>query len=265
MRHLRSWQRFGVFVGLSLTILQGCEEPFSPVEQPPAAASAQYSYFPLHVGKYIEYQVDSIIFDFGLDGRTVRDTVRRQVREEVVDTLRDDTGALLYRIERTERLSDSSAPDVYRVWGATRTSGWALRQEENLRFIRLVFPMTLRTRWDGNRWIDPSLEVEVAGERIRPFVNWSYRVDSIDVPTQIGAFSFDSALVVTEVDYSNAIERRFSKVWYVRNIGLVRREQWILDSQYCNQVPPPSDCLTRPWELKGQKGYILRQTILRYN
>jgi hypothetical protein len=45
----------------------------------------------------------------------------------------------------------------------------------------------------------------------------------------------------------------------------VKREQWILDSQYCNQTPAPADCATRPWELKAEKGYILRQVVLAFN
>ncbi len=242
-----------------------CDDPFAPPEQPPIAPEMHHAYFPLEVGKYVEYQVDSIIFDFGPGGQTVRDTVNRQVREEVVDTFRDAVGQLFYRIERFERAADTAQWALRRVWAAARTPTQAIRQEENLRFLQLVFPLKPRTRWDGNRWIDPTLEVEIAGERIQPFVNWLYQVDSVDIPALIGPFRFDSVAVITEVDYTNAIERRLSRAWYAKNIGLARREQWILDSQYCNQTPPPADCLTHPWELKGQKGYILRQYILRYH
>ncbi|MCS7037491.1 MAG: hypothetical protein RMJ33_09340 [Saprospiraceae bacterium] len=252
-------------LGWVVCLLAACEDPFAPPERPPVAAETQHAYFPLRIGQYAEYRIDSIIFDFGPSGQTVRDTVRLQAREEVVDTFRDETGLLQYRIERYERPSDTVAWALRRVWAAARTTTQAIRQEENLRFLRLVFPLTPRMRWDGNRWIDPTQEIEVAGERLRPFVGWSYRADSVDVSAQIGTFRFDSVLVVTEVDYTNAIERRLSKAWYARHVGLVRREQWILDSQYCNQTPPPADCLTRPWELKGQKGYILRQTLLRYH
>ncbi len=245
--------------------LAACTDPFSPPEQPIAPAEAYHAYFPLRIGQYIEYETDSILFDFGPGGHTVRDTVHLQVREEIVDTFRDDTGLLLYRIERYERSSDTVAWSLRRVWAAARTTTQAIRQEENLRFLRLVFPLALRTRWDGNRWIDPTTEIEIAGERLRPFVGWNYRADSLHVAAQIGPFRFDSVIVVTEVDYTTAIERRFSRAWYARNVGLVRREQWILDSQYCNSSPPPTDCMTRPWELKGQKGYLLRQTLLRHN
>jgi hypothetical protein len=90
-------------------------------------------------------------------------------------------------------------------------------------------------------------------------------VDSIDVAASVGAFTFDSTLLVTEADETNIIERRLSQARYAKHVGLVWREQWILDSQYCNQTPPPADCDTRPWALKAEKGYILRQVVLEFN
>ena len=125
--------------------------------------------------------------------------------------------------------------------------------------------MDSRSNWDGNLWIDKEREIEIAGERIRPFKNWDYSVDSIDVICQIGQFTFDSTLVITEADDNNVIERRFSRAWYAKHIGLVKKEQWILDSQYCNQIPIPTDCTSIPWEQKAEKGYILRQVVLEYN
>jgi hypothetical protein len=100
---------------------------------------------------------------------------------------------------------------------------------------------------------------------MRPFINWGYEVDSIDIQAFVGPFSFDSTLLVTEADDSNIIEKRFSRARYAKHVGLVWREQWILDSQYCNQFPVPADCETLPWEQKAEKGYILRQTVISFN
>ena len=80
----------------------------------------------------------------------------------------------------------------------------------------------------------------------------------------VGDFSFDSTLIITEANYTDLIERRYSRAWYAKHVGLVQREQWILDSQYCAQTPTPADCQTRPWDLKAEKGYILRQVVIAY-
>lgn len=238
-------------------LVPGKHEPVDPGEQHP--------YFPLEIGKFIEYSVDSIVYDFAAGGGNVRDSAHLLVREEIVDTFRDNAGQLLYAIERSERSGATLPWQLRQVYSATRSATQAVRTENNLRFLKLVFPFDRRSAWDGNLWIDQYREIEVAGERIQPFVNWHYEVDSLDIPSQIGDFAFDSVLVVTEVDETNAIERRLSRVKYAKHIGVVYREQWILDSQYCNQIPPPANCLTKPWAEKAEKGYIMRQVITGHN
>lgn len=195
----------------------------------------------------------------------MRDSFRVFAREVITDTLRDNNGQLVYRTERFERENQTQPWQFVENIFASRTPTQAIRTENNLRFLKLVFPFDRSSNWDGNHWIDQYREIEVAGERIQPFVNWRYEVDSLDIPAQIGAFSFDSVLVVTEVDETNAIERRLSRVKYAKHVGIVFREQWILDSQYCNQIPPPADCLTKPWTEKAERGYILRQIMTNYN
>jgi hypothetical protein len=233
-------------------------------EPDPFDLAAQQRYFPLRIGQVVDYQCDSVVYDFAVGGGIARDSSTTWVREVVSDSLRDLTGALVWSIERYERRSDTTEWQLARIWTASLTATQAIRTEENLRFLRLIFPMDRRSEWDGNRWIDSNREIEVAGERMRPFANWRYEVDSIDIAQRIGAFEFDSVLVVTEVDETNVIERRLSRSKYATGVGLVWREQWILDSQYCNQTPPPTDCETRPWLEKAERGYVLRQTVVAY-
>ncbi len=248
---------------LGILLMTACSE--RQTLEPSPINTAQYAYFPLEMGKYVIYQVDSILFDFAPGGGTIKDSSTTFVREQVSDTIRDNTGQLLYTIERYER-SANTEPWIFKnVQTASRTATQAIRTENNWRYLKLVFPLNRRSEWDGNLWIDKNREIEFSGERMRPFTNWLYEVDSIDIPAMVGPFSFDSTLLITEADDVNVIERRFSRARYAKHIGLVWREQWILDSQYCNQTPPPVDCETRPWEQKAEKGYILRQIILGFN
>lgn len=251
-------------IAVCLLLAAGCADPLEP-PYVPVDVEEQRAYFPLQVGKWVEYQVDSIVYDFGPGGSTVRDSVSVFVLEEITDTIRDNAGALVFVVERSERRSDTLPWTLHQVGLASRTATQATRTENNLRYLRLVFPFDDRTRWNGNQWIDQYQSVEIAGELVQPFVNWNYRVEAYDIPEQVGAFSFDSVLVVTEVDLTNAIERRLSRARYAKHIGLVRREQQILDSQYCNQIPAPADCLTKPWAEKAQKGYTLNQVVISHN
>lgn len=244
--------------------LSACDGSLFPSGPALPAPESQYAYFPLDIGRSWEYRVDSVIYDFAPGGGIAIDSQTILRRERITDTLRDETGGLFYLIERCERRDKTTPWQYVATDRAARRASQGIRQEGNLRYLRLIFPMTRGAAWDGNVWIDESLEIEIAGERIKPFGGWRSRVDTLDAPAAIGAFVFDSTLTVTEADLTNAIERRLSRSTYARGVGLIRREQWILDSQYCNRVPPPADCLTRPWRLKAEKGFIMRQTLLRY-
>lgn len=252
-----------VFILLTGIAFWSCSK--RTVVDPDPFLADQHAYFPLKIGQFLVYQTDSIVFDFAPDGNTMRDTTRTYIKELVADTFRDASGELTFALERYERVLETAPWILKQTNAAIQTPSQAIYSESNLRFLKLVFPLNLRSEWNGNLWIDQNREIEIAGERMRPFSNWAYEVDSLDIPAYIGQFAFDSTLLVTEADDQNVLERRFSRVRYAKNIGLVWREQWILDSQYCNQIPFPADCETRPWELKAEKGYILRQTLIAFN
>ncbi|MEI6410418.1 MAG: hypothetical protein WCR52_13605 [Bacteroidota bacterium] len=263
MKNLLMPVRFPLFLLLSALLWAACSDRQTAVY--PLDPSQQYAYFPLKTGKYIDYKVDSVVYDFAPSGGTVKIESSTWVRERVGDTIRDNLGNLVYTLERYERKQADAPWELKQINTAARTENQAIRTEDNLRFLKLIFPMDRRSAWNGNIWIDENREIEVAGERIRPYTNWAYEVDSIDIAANIGTFAFDSVLVVTEANDNNVIERRYSKLRYAKNVGLVQREQWILDSQYCNQNPPPADCATKPWTEKAEKGYILKQTVVGFN
>lgn len=250
------------FIALLLFAACGERQTETFVPDDPAAF---YSYYPLELGKFTEYRVDSVVYDPGPGDISLRDSSTTFVREILADTLRDNTGAILYTIERYERPDPTTNWNLKAIWTCAINEVGAIRTENNQRFLKIIFPLDRRSAWDGNLYIYTDQEIEIAGERIRPFQNWFYEVDSIDVSASVGGFVFDSTLLITEVDETNAIEKRLSRVRYARNIGLVWREQWILDSQYCNQPSAPVDCNTKPWTEKADRGYMLRQTLIDHN
>jgi hypothetical protein len=255
--------RYGLMWCSLLACLAACSDPLRL--QPDDPGAAQQAYFPLETGKYLEYVADSMQYDFQDNGDVRIDSSRTLVRLQILDTFVDAAGETVFRIERFERPDENTPWTFRRMESAWRNTTQAVYTENNLRFLKLVFPMDRRTSWDGNHWIDPLREINIAGETMRPFSHWDYGVDSLDIPGKIGTFSFDSLLIVTEADENNLVERRYSKAIYAKHLGLVQRIQWILDSQYCNQNPIPADCFSKPWEQKAQKGFILKMTLLQHN
>ena len=246
----------------SILLAHSCKDRIT--EEYVSEVAEQQKYFPLSIGQSVEYQIDSVEYSQVSGVGLVRDSSITFMREIIADTLRDNLGNLQWKVEQYERKNANEPWVIARIWTAERTDAHAVRTEENLRYLRLVFPMDRRSEWNGNVWIDPNKTVTIAGQSIRPFINWIYEVDSIDIVRPVGAFNFDQTLVITEIDETNIIEKRFSRSIYAKNVGLVQKEQWIVDSQYCNQNPVPQDCATKPWGEKAERGYYLRQTIIRY-
>lgn len=241
-----------IFGLLSITFFAACKE--TPDDY---STELGLEYYPLEVGKAIEYEMDSTIFDPNGDTTVYRSVTF--MKEEIVDTLSDNNGNLLYKIERYERAADSLPWQVKKVLTAAVQADQAIRTEDNLRFIKMVFPTEKGSKWNGNIHFNEGLIVTVAGESLEMFKGWAYRTLQVGEPATIGGFQFDETATVEEADNENLIELRRATATYAKGIGLAYRELWILDTQCID------DCIGQPWEEKAEKGFILKQTILKHN
>ncbi|MBP7274054.1 MAG: hypothetical protein KA974_09435 [Saprospiraceae bacterium] len=254
---------FLVLVVLVIGSLVSCKDSHETEELNTAFG---YEYFPLQTGKYITYVVDSLTYDIGDNNVIVIDTSRVYIKEVVQDTFTDNLGNTAYRIERFTKNMINDPWQIDRVWAATLFNNMVFRIEDNLRFARLTFPARKRSSWDGNVFIDKSIKIPINGESIEVFKDWNnYIIQSVGQPEQIGDEFFTDVLTVIETDDNgiNKVQRRYSVSKYAENIGLVYREQEILDTQ-C----PFGDleaCEGVPWENKAEKGYIFKQTVIDFN
>ncbi|MEL6922399.1 MAG: hypothetical protein AAFO94_00010 [Bacteroidota bacterium] len=235
---------------LSLCLLWSCENTTE------APIPFGYEYFPLQTGNSWTYQVDSTVFDTTGMGRVVTES-SSQIREQIVDQFISNEGNEVFRIERSWRRDDSEAWTTTDVWTAERTENRAFKTEENLRYIKMVFPLSENEVWDGLRFIDKTQKITVAGETLELFKNWQHQLISIGLREQIGPFTFEEVSTVSEADSENLIELRFAREKYAKAVGLVYKEMRILDTQNIN------DQLS--WEDKAQKGFILRQTLIDFS
>ena len=137
--------------------------------------------------------------------------------------------------------------DSTNTWTTYIDKTRAIRTEENLKFVKLVFPVKKGLRWDGNIFLDKDIKIDVAGESIEAYKNWKYRMEEIS-----DDFNFDGKVVeaikVNLVDDSSIIDRRKVTEYYGKDIGLLQKEMIILDSDGSKSI--------EPWEKKAQKGFI---------
>src|SRR6187549_3821274 len=168
-----------------LFALIGCGD--DPVEIPGVDNSKEY--FPLEVGRYIEYQVDSIVLDDAPGGNT-KDTIHFQLREEMVSYQLSSSGDTIYYIHRSRRDQPGDAWTLKDVWTANEDENNVLRTEENLTFRKMTHPVYKGLEWIGTSYINPNTVSLVGTEHMELYDYWEAKVLDVDVADSLGVFNF---------------------------------------------------------------------------
>ncbi len=233
------------------------------ITEEPKPFDKDYEYFPLSIGKYITYEVDSITYRLK-ESKLIQDSVHFQAKEEIVDTLHDNLGVLNYKIEYFERKDSTQKWQVKKVWRTQRGTTQAIRTEEGFRSIKLVFPLVKKKSWNANIYIDNAAEVTIGDQPIAAFKDWKeLQITDWAKPEKIGTFVFDDILSVnTRIDATNQVELRRLEEKYARGIGLVSKSLSVLDTQCKGEL---IQCAAIPWEQKAERGFRLRWTIKGHN
>lgn len=186
-------------------------------------------YFPLQVGKYITYNLDSTVFiHFG-----TKDTIiKYQVKDSIETKITDNLGRPSYRIVRYLRKDPSQAWSASNTFMATPTPNTIEFIENNLRFVKLILPIKENNTWNGNQYLtsDPYPAFAFANDFM---AGWVYTYQQINAPLTVGTYNLNNTLTVTEIDYSfgnpqiagtQYAERTYSIEKYAKTIGLVYKE-----------------------------------------
>lgn len=173
-----------------------------------------YDYFPINVGHWIIYDVVSIEHDAPVNKH---DTSLFQIKEVIESTFLDNENREAQRIERYIR-SNSTLPWVIKdVWFSNLTTATAEKVEENARFIKLTFPISLGKTWDGNNFNSQDI--------------WNYEYTEVDVSYTINNLSFDSTVTVLQIDEENLIEKNYALEIYAKDVGMIYKELILLETE----------------------------------
>jgi hypothetical protein len=180
---------------------------------------AGYDYFPLETGRYIQYELTDVAYSLTAPPLTEH----YQLKEVVKEIFTDQTGQENYRIERLIRSKAGDAWEPDSVWSARRTMTQALRAENNIHFVKCVFPVQEGVKWNGNAFNDRKEEV--------------YRLKSVAKPYVVNGQPFNETLTVLQRTDSSLVGQDKRLEVYAKNIGLIYKESVVV--QYCSAP----DCL----------------------
>ena len=141
-----------IFIPLSILTFFVVSCGSNEVETLPELGSV---YLPLSIGKTTIFDVDSVIYRQEIKQGFVKiDTNSWQIQEVLQDTFRDSEGNLSYRIDRFERKKGTLNWNVTKVFSTALTQKYALRNENNLRYIKFPNYFKEKTVWNGNIFND---------------------------------------------------------------------------------------------------------------
>ncbi len=203
----------------------------------------KHAYFPKAIGHYVIYEVDSLIFDDFFDPPKY-DTFRYQVKEVIESYFTDNAGREACRIERFYRADSTQGwGNTPRIWSSILTLTTAEKNEENQRFLKLLFPPEEGLAWMGNQYIQ-------IFEGNKYLENWTYEYEKVDAPDFVNGISFDSTITVKQRDFETLIEKIYGIEKYAKHVGLIYKEIWSLKKQ--NVIVP----WTQP-----ESGFILKMQV----
>lgn len=145
-------------------------------------------YFPATQGSFIIYDCDSVVYN-DFTGQT--DTFKFQIKEYYESTYNDNSGRNSIRIERWKKEADSVKWFLKDVWSLTKTNQAIEKVEEDVRYLKLLFPPKNGLTWNTNA--------------LNSLDKREVEIQKLHTPYHLGNLKFDSTLTMVNTDPENLV------------------------------------------------------------
>ena len=166
-------------------------------------------------GKYVVYDVDSFFYD-NFNGMI--DSSFYQIKEVVDSKFTDLEDDEAFKIVRYRKESDTTNWVLIDVWQSKLTTTNFQKVEENVRFVKLIFPINKDATWNGNILNNETDQV--------------YDYTSVDKIETIGGNTINNVLTVNQFEEVNLIEEKMFEEKYAKGIGMVYKKSVDLTKEY---------------------------------
>lgn len=198
-------------------------------------------YYPLQTGRVFIYRLDSTVIPYRGTDLEIRSY---HARDSIADTIRDNQDRLSYRVYRfvTDTLEIGPWIPIGTCFITPTTNSIEVVDDNNLRIIKLVKPLTDGFTWSGNSYIDAS----TAGAPFQYMYGWTFQYQNMMQPYNVIYGTLNNTVTVLQIDDTsppgpfdpnNYQQRNYSVEIYAQGIGLVYKE--FLHSVW-QLTPPPA-------------------------
>jgi hypothetical protein len=210
---MQKYFRYFLVVLFAIPLFQGCKKD-SVIPPDPYYRE----YFTAEAGQYIIYQCDSIVFD---DFNGTIDTFRFKIKEYYESEFIDNAGRKAMRIERFKQAENASNWVLSDVWQVVKTDLQVEKVEEDVRMIKLIFPVVDEKEWNINA-------LNNVGARTVAYKD-------VHLPYETETLSFDSTVTVENTDPQNLINEYRDTEIFAKGLGMIYKR--FVNVEY---VTPPA-------------------------
>jgi len=229
-----------VFKYLLLIILpvsffqSGCETN----EIDPESERMGYDFYPLATGLYRDYRIQHILHILSQEP----DTSNYYLREYVMDSAVNMEGGYTYTLARYTRDSINHDWTLDSLWKAEKNNKFVRVTENNVPYVKLVFPVTEGKSWDGNAY--NNLEEK------------NYIMQNAYIPYQVSDHTYEESVTVIHEYIPDTMVRYINKTEvFAENVGLIYKGY--TDLKYCTN----NDCYSFGII---ENGYEIYQRLIGY-
>jgi len=214
---------------LGLLVIYGCTTNCKDCE--PSLSGREF--LPIEIGHFVEYDVTETQVIIG------RPAVNKQyqLKELIAESYADAVGQRAYRVARFRRDIEGQRWQPDSTITFQLKIDHAIRNENGRDFVKMMFPVTEKTTWNGNIYNN-------LGED-------SYELKNVNKPIKIGETNFEKTATIIQQSDSTLVNQDKRIEVYAANVGLVYRER--INMQYCSSTPA---CIGKAQIDFGTKQYI---------
>ncbi|NPA34825.1 MAG: hypothetical protein GXO48_07865 [Chlorobi bacterium] len=211
-------KRFLLISLLSVLFIEACRK-----DEVPQPVYSDLFYYPLQVGACREYYVDSATLTNG-QWRYASGILR----ESIVEHFSGSAGQQVFRLRRQWKYDSVTTWKESPVHFAWYENNSVKRDEENIIFTRMSFPIKVGRAWQGT----PEFELnQIEDQELLYLSNWQFYYEEVHQPWE----EFDSTVLVIErkENLGISVDTFYSR--YAYHIGLVERYSLHMERDSLNQ------------------------------
>lgn len=189
-------------------------------DNPTVQLESSTDYYPLKIGSWHIYDVDSISYNDFTTPVTI-DSAFYQVMEEITDTFYDLEGSLSYELKRFKRIGNDSVDvknakwNISDVWWVKNNQGNIERIEENKIVVSLLNHVKEGVIWDGNAF--------------NYIESWDF--EYANVGDDFGDYSNTITVIQKQENLDNVLLHQNYQEVFAKGVGLVSRTRINVESQ----------------------------------